>query len=218
MMTQFLSNPPTENEIAAQWAVFGPTPVLPTEDQYAYDRIRASYVAHFEPTNPLQMRLIREVVDADWEISRMTRNKAVAVERRFCRQIENQVTVARVKIEERKQRIKRLQASGTPADLMEVDRLNALIETTLSDVQELLKRKPREQDNSLALEKSADFINNLDKWHVSATARRNNALQLLEYYKPRRNRPSEIIEAEYKEIEDKRAAEVTVPVAKEASQ
>ena len=43
----------------------------------------------------------------------------------------------------------------------------------------ILKRQAVELDHNLALEGGADFLESLDKWLNSATARRNNALKLL---------------------------------------
>jgi hypothetical protein len=48
-MSQRTSRPLTEDQITELWALFGPAPVLSTENQQAYDKIRAEYVAYYRP-------------------------------------------------------------------------------------------------------------------------------------------------------------------------
>ena len=55
------------------------------------------------------------------------------------------------------------------------------------------------------------FSESLDKWLNSATARRNNALKLLEYYCGRPDDSSEAIAIEYQEIEPDKPAQIASP-------
>lgn len=198
-MSQRISKPLTENEVVGLWALFGPPPVLSTENQQAYDKIRGEYVAHYRPKNAVQLRAIREVVDCDWEIFRFIRHRAVGIERHFRKSIDNQVLRLRSKNEQNKERVGRL-PKYTPNDIAQLSALESVIAKTEADVEELLKRQPLEIDHNRALEQGAEFFDHVDRWLNSATARRNAALQLVEYCCGPSPDNREVIETEYEEV------------------
>jgi hypothetical protein len=70
----------TENEIAAWWAMFGPPPVLSSENSVGYDNLRNACVAYYRPTDARHRAWIRELVDTQWEILRHLRYRTAAIE------------------------------------------------------------------------------------------------------------------------------------------
>jgi hypothetical protein len=209
-MSPPMPRPLTEEQIAELWALFGSPPVLSTENQQAYDKIRAEYVSYYRPTNTLQVRLVREVVDTEWEMSRFIRHRSVGIERSFRRHIENYVTRLRCENLNRRQEAHHL-AKHRPGDVAQLARLQTVISQTQSDIEEILKCEPAEMDHNRALQQGAVFLDQLDKWLNTATVRRNNALKLLEYYCGDPGDRSEVIETEYKEIEQGKIEHMSSP-------
>ena len=79
-MSPHKPKPLTAEQIAASWALFGPPPLLNSENQQAYDAIRTEYLAYYRPRSALHVKLIREVVDNEWEIFRIFRHRTVGIE------------------------------------------------------------------------------------------------------------------------------------------
>jgi len=63
--------------------VWGPPPVLSSEDAKAYDRILLNLVQCIVPANFIEQMLIKEAADSTWEQVRYTRHKPLVMERRF---------------------------------------------------------------------------------------------------------------------------------------
>ena len=66
--------------------VWGPRPVLSSEDAKAYDRILLNLIQCIDPENFMEQMLVKEVADSTWEQVRYTRHKPLVMERRFCDQ------------------------------------------------------------------------------------------------------------------------------------
>jgi hypothetical protein len=62
-----------------------------------------------------------------------------------------------------------------------------------------------------SLDEAAKFLEVLDKWLNTATARRNSVLKLLEYYCGPTNDRSEVTDAEYKEVEQDKVKQIAAP-------
>jgi hypothetical protein len=58
----------TDDEVKEFWKLFGPHPVLKTEDEEVYETIRKEYVAFYRPTSRRHISFIRELVDTEWEM------------------------------------------------------------------------------------------------------------------------------------------------------
>jgi hypothetical protein len=178
--------PLTGDRITELWALFGPPPVLSTEDKEAYDSLRKGFVAYYRPTNTLHLTLIREVVDTEWEIFRLVRHRTRALERRYRKPFEEKLA-------------KLLEGSHWNSDHL---------------IQELLfrQRQPNELDYNRALEEAAKFMDVLDKWLNTATARRNSVLKLLEYYCGSTDDRNEVTDGEYKEVEQDDVNKIPAPL------
>lgn len=192
--------PLTDPEITALWSLFGPPPVLGTENQEAYDTLRIEYAAYYRPSNAMQVKLVRELVDMDWEIIRLTRHHTVVIDRYYRRKLENEAFKLRFENQKNKDRVSDA-TKRHPRELVEIAALQAVVDKTTSDIQEIFKRPPTELDHNLALEQGADFLDALDRWRNAATARRNNVLKLLEYYCGSPNDDGEATAIEYREVQ-----------------
>jgi hypothetical protein len=190
----------SEDQVAEIWALLGPMPVLSTEDQRAYDVLRAADVEIYRPANAYHVKLIRELVDTDWEISRFIRHRTKGIERHFLQQIEMLLSHCRSQSAKNKDRAQYL-AEHQSSDTAQLAKVEALVREAEADIEELRNRKPNERAHNTALEHGAAFMDQLDKWLNSATARRNNLLDLLEYHCGRPKVRSQLIETDYEEIE-----------------
>src|SRR5262245_29771690 len=63
--------------------LFGPPPVLSTEDANAYERLLQGMMHCYAPVDFMQQWLVRQLADNAWEIKRYVRNKPLAIERKF---------------------------------------------------------------------------------------------------------------------------------------
>ena len=63
--------------------VFGPPPVLSTEQPEQFEELFRRMVACLKPRDTVELILIRHFVYALWEIERLTRYGTVAIERRY---------------------------------------------------------------------------------------------------------------------------------------
>lgn len=164
---------------------FGPPPVLSSENQQAYTEITERLVEAYMPEDILEMMLIRQLVDSNWEIVRCTRHKPLAVDRKLLEQREFQVKRARKLAELREARTReRAERNSQPAT--QLDRINELIdkvETSVLDVDKILDQPPVELDHARAMEEAFGYLERLDRQITIAIARRNNALELLDLYR-----------------------------------
>jgi hypothetical protein len=63
--------------------LFGPSPVLSTEDWIAYERLSLLLMECHEPKDFMEQLLIRQVIDSCWEMKRYINHKGLAIERTF---------------------------------------------------------------------------------------------------------------------------------------
>ena len=64
-------------------ALFGPAPVLSSEDVAHFETIFDRVVECLDPRNMVELMYIRHFVCASWLVDRYTRHGTVAIERRF---------------------------------------------------------------------------------------------------------------------------------------
>src|SRR5437868_3242757 len=68
--------------------LFGPPPVLSTENAKAYDEILARLMQCFAPQDFMEQSLIKQLADWTWEMMRYTRHKTLSIERKFRQRLE----------------------------------------------------------------------------------------------------------------------------------
>jgi hypothetical protein len=127
-MSQKSEQSMTADQVVDLWKVFGPLPVLSTESLDAYERLASEYAAHYNPTNALQLRFVREAVDADWESFRYSRHRTVTIDRYFRKEAEENVSHLRQKNERRENEIDQINRFGHDDDKKR--QLQTLIQAT----------------------------------------------------------------------------------------
>jgi len=206
----------TEQEITELWAMFGPEPVLSTESLESYKKIRSAYIASYSATEPLHVKWLREAVDNDWEVCRYGRHTLLAIERNFDKSRKAEASRAAFEggcIKSQANELKR-STTRTEAQSTELARLEALVAKTELKIDGILNRKPDEFDHNLALERGALFHAQLDRSRNSATARRNHAVSMLQYYCALASAGSEAIDTEYCEVKNlpNQAPQISAPL------
>jgi len=193
---------------------FGPPPTLTSENRQAYDEIMEGLVETYTPQDIMEMMLIRQLADSNWQIVRCTRHKNLAVDRKLREQREFQLERARKLAELREARTReRAERNSQPAT--QLDRINELIdkvETSVLDVDKILDQPPVELDHARAMEEAFGYLERLDRQITIAIARRNNALELLDLYRDGLGARLREASARIIEREVGRVYEVFVPV------
>ena len=68
--------------------MFGPSPVLSSEDSKAYDAIWARILESIKASDFIEQMLSKDLADATWEMKRYSRHKALVIERQYLEQEE----------------------------------------------------------------------------------------------------------------------------------
>ena len=200
----------TKNEIAARWAMFGPSPVLSSENRDGYDNLRNACVAYYRPTDARHWAWVRELVDTQWEILRHWRYRTAAIEQSHKDWIRNRRKLIDQILQKPKDEIRELLPH---CDNEIVRNRVASIKTYIADVEALVEKagQPDDAKHSLALARAAKYVERLDKWLKNATARRNILLRILEYFCRPADQKAEIAEADYKEAKQEEVKKIAAP-------
>jgi len=204
------AKPLTEDEAKKLWPLFGPLPVLSSEDKDAYDEIRKGYVAFYRPSNMFHLKQVRELVDADWEIFRFVRHRTATIEWHFQIRMNNWRDRVDSNNDGRRHKLGDLLKYRDPEDKEVLD-LKSRIAKAETLMLEIAQRKPDEADHNRALEEAADFLDKLNRWLDTARVRRNSLLKILEYYCAPTDQEDENPAAEYDEIKQEAVKQIAAP-------
>jgi hypothetical protein len=185
---------------------YGPPPILSSENKEGYYNLRNGCVAYYRPTDARHWSWIRELVDTQWEIFRHLRYRTAAIERYQRIRMRRWRKKADQILELRKNQLSKLHLPSGDLGHEQVVSLQNSIVTLEALIQEIAQRKPDDVDHNEDLETAARFAEKLDKWLKNATARRNNLLKILEYY-----RRTEIPAAHYDELKQDELKQISAP-------
>jgi hypothetical protein len=195
--------------------MFGPPPLLSSESIEAYDKFLAGLVDCFNPSDPFEAMLVRQVADETAFAARYTRHHTLAIDGRLRRLREFQAKQAKA-LAERKSGRASANAERAKSPQNEDERMMELVdvlENTLGEVDGILDRAKTERDHARALESAVGYIEQLDNLLNSAIARRNVALRQLEAYREgfgrHLRRVSDEVIGEFKELAPALSHEVT---------
>ena len=93
--------------------MFGPPPVLSSEDSKAYYAMWARILESIKASDFIEQMLAKDLADATWEMKRYSRHKALVIERKY---LEQQELYEDEEAEERKSDAKRPQKKASKAD------------------------------------------------------------------------------------------------------
>jgi hypothetical protein len=200
--------------ITAAWlaeakALFGPPPVLSTEDEKQFTQIFDGVIECLKAADMVELINIRHYTYATWMVERCMRHATVAIDRYYRQALEFQVQQAKEQKARKERQVgyKAEQISFNPSDIGHLVTLEDTILESFSDIDELFERKDKELLHNRAFEKGILFQEQLDRLIASQTARQHAALRQLELYRTGlgqkvREATSQIIDAEYKEIDN----------------
>jgi hypothetical protein len=197
-----------EQMLESTKALFGPPPVLSTEEPKQFDELFERMIACLKPRDPLELILIRHFVYALWEFERLTRYGTVSIERWYRETLQLRAQQAKLQ-KARKEDLawKNAEKNSTkPADLAALVALEDSFLEVLTDTDGIMERRATEFEHNRAFEKGILFQERLDKLIASRIAKRNDALRQLELYREglgqlAQKATDEILDAEFDEIE-----------------
>ena len=205
-MTTELSKQVAEMDPAELNSLLGPTPVWSTEKVEDYYKMLNKFMAALGVRDFVEMMLIRDVTVATWEIIRYTRQKTLAVDRKFRQRLEVQAQKAK-EVNERREMLRgKLADKGdkaqTPTE--HAENLVNFVEQTPEDINAILRQTPDDLDHARALEEAFEHHDRLNRAMEDAIEQRNGALELLERYREglgsmARSVSNQVIEADYSE-------------------
>jgi hypothetical protein len=178
----------TKTDLDAFGTVFGPPSLLTTESVSQYREMADQLIKSLQPNDGLELLLVRQVLHVTWKILRFERHQTLGIDRRVRQSLDlqNDLKAERAKKQEALSK-KLAEKTGQPAtELSKMVELCEVIESSVGDIDALAQRgheRRREIMYNEALEAAMDFQERLDRLINGATKRRNDALQLLEYYR-----------------------------------
>jgi hypothetical protein len=152
--------------------LFGPPPVLSSEDRDHYDEMWDKLTECLNVKDFVELMFVTQVMNETWRISRYVRHDALAVERRFRQSLEFQAMRNKQRKERREAAFRDLaEKAGRPiTNLARLEELEDRMVGSVQDVDDILQRTPTEFDHNRALEAGILFHEQLDKLIASAIA------------------------------------------------
>jgi hypothetical protein len=175
---------PTATALVMGDAILGSPVLLTTESDKQYNEMLDQLIEALHPNDGLELLLVRQVLHETWKILRYERHQTLGIDRRFRQSAEFQTTLKAERLKKREALATKLaEKTGRPAtELSQMKELYDVIDSSVEDVDELAERR-REILHNQALEAGMVFQQQLDHLISSATRRRNDALQQLEFYR-----------------------------------
>src|SRR5262245_49848990 len=185
--------------------LFGPPPVLGSEDPRAYDGMLAQFLADIKPRDFIAEMWVRYATDAFWEALRYQRHKNLSVERQYREQYEMNgeheeeaegehlestpdaaIAEPDDKPNEEGEQVdhtEEVKEPGAPTTQFErILDLDAVVDTVLPDCQAIIHGPVDELEYAAALESNIAYYERLDRQYAIAMARFEDALKQLDLY------------------------------------
>src|SRR5262245_39747171 len=83
VMAKDLQNASFTTDFVDLKKLFGPPPVLNSEDLEAYDAMLAHILKSLNASDFIEQMLAKDLTDATWEMKRYSRHKALVIERQY---------------------------------------------------------------------------------------------------------------------------------------
>lgn len=175
----------TKEQTVEFGALWGLPPLLSTENEEDYEEMWRHIIGCFRPKDFMEVILIRQVLDETWKLNRYTRHQSLGIERhsRQGREFQSERMEA-LKAKRQAAAEELANKMDRPAtDFARLIELHDVVESSVSDVDNLLKLVANEQAHNRALEAGIVFVEQLDHLINSATSRRNDALKQLDLWR-----------------------------------
>jgi hypothetical protein len=206
--------------------LFGPPPVLSSEDRKAYDTILAQFLECLKPRDFIEQMFVKDLTDTTWEIRRYTRHMNLVIEREYQRhqdmeenrrQKERKLKSAIAEqLDEAREASREKEVEGETGPAEQADytgkpttqferkhELEYVIDGLVPDVKEILEAPAEERDHAKALQSGIDYFEQLDHLRSVAIARRNDLFRQIDYRQGQHLRrvSDDIIDAEFNETQ-----------------
>jgi hypothetical protein len=189
--------------MADMTALLPPVPVLATESLQQFEKIFDQLVATLKCQDMVELIYIRDFALAAWEEARYARHRVVAFDRKFKDVVAGEVPDYRDPNRHQKAVAERLAEylAYRPRDVGHLIELEDKVMEAADDVTALLKRTPAELAYNKALERNIGLHKDLEFLITSIRKRRNEALEMLDYYRQSLGRRAEQIMTEILDAE-----------------
>jgi len=177
-----MSNPMNDtNVLLAQLKeLFGPPPVLPhSENAATYQEMMRLFIECFLPQDFFETVLMKDVTDGTWEAARYARHKPLLLHRRYADRREFEAKRRNESAVKKAELAKRVAASKNQPATEPEDAADHLVE----QCDAILNEPATELDHNRILEATLLHLEKLAKMEAQALAKRDKALEQLEYYR-----------------------------------
>ena len=175
-----LLNPTTIDARLAQLRdLFGPPPVLSSENAKAYDEMLHRFIECFQPQDFFETVLMKDVTDGTWEGARCSRHKVLLLDRRYGDRREAEAKRRKESAQNKAELARRIAASKGEPPTEPVEALDHLV----AECDAILVEPATELEHNRLLEVNLVHFEKLDKVQIIALAKRNKALEQLEWYR-----------------------------------
>jgi hypothetical protein len=199
--------PLAEADVRRYMAIFGPPPVLSTEDPKVFEELFFNLVRCQKPRDFQSSMLVWEITVDTWNVRRCTLHGTITIDRSLRARTENQVTAERqMKAQyEKAIRDKAVGFSQSPRAVAELAELQKMVDDRATRIDAILDRQPNDVDINIAFRSSVEFLHHLDQLHNSADRRRHGKYVLLEKHSALLERLAQeadkVVDAEFEEVE-----------------
>jgi hypothetical protein len=185
--------------------LFGPPPVLSSEDAKAYDAMWARILESLKPNDFIEQMFGKDLTDATWEMKRYSRHKILVVERQIRDQQEMEETeeaeeadqLEESAVEEKSERADPPAGAGEQTEQVEEVKqagaqttqfermleLAEVVDTVIPDCDNIIAGPVDELEYAAALESNINYYVRLDALYHDAMARREDVLKQLDFYR-----------------------------------
>ncbi len=204
--------------------LFGPPPVLSSEDAKSYYDIVARLMTCIKPNDFLEQMLVKDLADTTWDIRRYSRHKALVIERQYLSHMEAENSrheavddqqadaeepecenegSPRVDAPDVNESTEAGPACTAPTQVDQLFELEDEVIGAVSDVDQIIEAS-EELDYAEALESGIEYFERLDRLISISMGRRDDALKQIDFYRQGLGRQlrhvsDEIIDAEFHE-------------------
>ena len=225
-MTKDLKRTSPAADFAELKELFGPPPILSTEDAKAYYAMMARILDSLGASDFIEQMLAKDLTDATWEMKRCARHKALAIERKYRGQQEleeaeeqeagqpaepAQESEQTGEPEKEGQQIEQAEQGQTGAPTTQFERMLELaevVDTVMADCDAIIAGPVGELECAAAFQSAINYYERLDRLYTVLRARREDVLKELDLYRNGLGRhlrrlSDDIIDGEFSEANPK---------------
>jgi hypothetical protein len=205
------NEPLTVNEGLKAINKFFAAPVLLSESLSSYTGILRLFIDVVKPYEFIEAVLVKDIVDATWEMKRYSSYKLCVIDREYRRNLELELKPHHLELrrleenyawhyEEQAKEAKKAKVGKKAASVGETDQadqvdsadvpptqrmleLDAAIDDKIKQINEKIDQNPEEADHALALQTGINSFKMLDQLYGVAMKRRNDALAQIDEYR-----------------------------------